>query len=166
MRLRKKQKEINQKGIIVKKERLIQISISLKTILYIIVILFLLSITWYLLYFKWIYVYLNYEKNKYESFLFSVLVSMTLLMFQLACGFDINFSNKYFRLFTICIVISMVYYGYYNYGLGIIVYRNFGLLDYNIYESNSKHGLLFFIRNWLFWSYIFVASLILMTRDK
>lgn len=162
----RKKKQINQKQFIVKKERLFQISIDIKTILYIIIILFLLLIIWYILYFKWIYIYLNYAKNRYESFLFSIMVSMSLLMFMLGCGFDIQTSNKYFRFFTVIIVLIMVYNGYYNYGLGITIYRNFGMLNYITYESNSKKGLLFFINNWLFWSYIFLVSLILMVRDK
>jgi len=161
-----KKRKINQKPIIVKKERFIQLSITLTNIIYILGIMFFLFIVWYLLYFNWIEIYIHIEKNKYESFLFSVMVSMTLLMFQLACGFDLKLSNPYLRFITVCIVLLMVYYGYQNYGLGFKIHRNYSLLNHITYESNSKQGLLFFIRNWLFWSYVFIASLILMTRDK
>jgi len=160
-----KKKQINQQPIIVKKERLISISISLKSVIYILGIILFLFIIWYLLYFELIEVYINKSKKKRESFLFSVLVSMTLLMFQLACGFDLKFGNIWFKLITIILVIALVYYGYQNYGLGFILNENFGMLYHNTYESNSKDGLLFFIKNWIFWSFIYIASLILMTRD-
>lgn len=158
-------KKNKKQQIIVKKERLISISVSLRTIIQFIAVLIILFIIWFILYYKWLYIYINQEKNKYESFLFSVLVSCTLLMFELACGFDIKTSNKYVKFTFICIVLLMVYYGFQNYGLGFKIYRNFGLLYHITYESNSKNGLLFFIENFLFWSFVFIASLIIMTRD-
>ena len=158
-------KKKSQKPIVVKKERFIQISVSLGNIIYILGILTFTFIVWYLLYFEWIEIYINKSKNKRESFLFSILVSMTLLMFQLACGFDIKFSNNYLRFVIIAIVLILVYYGYQNYGLGFIINQNYNMLYHITYESNSKEGLLFFTHNWLFWSFVFIASLILMNRD-
>lgn len=163
--MRKIKRKNRKQEFVVKKERLITISISVKTIIQSLAILLFLFIIWYILYYKWIYIYINKEKNKYESFLFSVLVSCTLLMFQLACGFDLRVSNKYLKPIFISIVLLIVYYGYQYYGLGFIIYKNYGLLYHNQYESNSKHGLLFFTENWLFWSFVYIASLILMSRD-
>jgi len=160
-----RKKEINKQPIIVKKERLISISVSLKSIIYLILTILFLIFLWYILYFKLIYIYIHKRDNKYESLLFSIIVSMTLLMFQLACGFDFKFSNIWIKFISVIFVIVLVYYGYQNYGLGFKLYENFGLLYHITYESNSKQGLLFFIENWLFWSFIFIASLILMSRD-
>jgi hypothetical protein len=161
----KKKKEINQQTIVVKKERFIQFTVSLRSLVQTILFLAITFIVWYILYFEWIEIYITRNSNKYESFLFSIIVSMTLLMFQLACGFDIKTSNKYIKLIFIILTILIVYYGYQNYGLGFKINNSFGLLNYRTYESNSKKGLLFFINNWLFWSFVFIASLIFMTRD-
>ena len=161
-----KQKEINnQKTIIVKKERFFKLSVSLKTILFIILFCFLYFGIWYVLKYRYLVIYLNDESNKYESLLFSIIVSMTLLMFCLSCGFGISYTNPYIKIIAIILIVIIVYYGYINYGLGLEFRKNFGLLYHTFYESNSKHGLLFFINNWLFWSFIYIVSLIFMSRD-
>jgi hypothetical protein len=158
-----KQKEINE--VRIKKEwydRLPSVSVSLKSLIYFCGFIGFLIFIWYIIEYKHLYVYLNDTKNKYESMLFSIMVSMTLLMFMLGCGFTVSYSKAWLKISTVILIIVIIYYGFYNYGLGIEFRTNFGLLYQHRYESNSKYGLTFFIFNFLFWSFVYVVSLMFM----
>lgn len=154
--MRKKNQEFT-----VKKERLISLSLDVKYLLYFVGIICLVFFVWFLLYYKHIYVYLHSNNNNNESILFSIITSMTLLMFMLSCGFQISYSKTWLKIMSIIAVIYLVYLGFVNVGIGIEFRTNFGLLNQIRYESNSKYGLLFFIENWLFWSYVYIISLFL-----
>lgn len=165
-----KRKEINNpKTIIVKKERFFKMTISLKSIVYIILFFIFLFFTWFVLKNKWIIIKLNEIDNERVSLLYSILSSMTLLMFMLACGFEINYERIWLKILLIFIIILIVYYGYENVGIEIIFKRHYGLKKVGFYHhtycSNDKNGILFFINNWLFWSIVYSVSLMFMTRD-
>jgi hypothetical protein len=160
-----KSKQINNsKTIVVKKERLFHISISFKTIIYIIGVIVSIFCIWYILKNKHLEIYLHSESNEKVSLLFSILVSMSLLMFMLSCGFQVSYSNIIIKITLIILIFVIIYYGYFNYGLGFIFNTNFGFLVHIIYESNSREGIMFFIRNWLFWSFVYIVSLMFMSE--
>ena len=161
-----KKNEINNpKTIIVKKERFFKITVSLRTILSFLFVVIILVFFWYILEKRWLIIELNEQENQRVSLLFSILSSMTLLLFMLACGFEISYNRAWIKFLLIVLIIVIVYYGYENVGITFIFKKNYGLLIHNEYCSNNENGILFFVDNWLFWSFIYVVSLMFMSRD-
>jgi hypothetical protein len=88
---------------------------------------------------------------------------------MLACGFEVHYSKVWIKILIILVIILIVYFGFENVGLRITFNRHYGLkavgFIHHRYCSNDYNGILFFIYNWLFWSLIYLVSLMFMTRD-
>jgi len=160
-----RKKEINEKPIIVKKERRFKVNISFKTLLYIVAFIFIIICIWIILSNKWIEIDLTESDDMRLSLFFSILVSLMLLMYLVACGIEFSYSKGWLKFIFLIAIILIIYYGYENVGLKFTFNRNLGLLTYEIYESNSGHGILFLIENWLFWLFVWIVSLMFMSND-
>lgn len=146
----------------VKKERLFSISIDFVTLLYIILIAFVIFFIWVILYFDHLRIELiNRENAKYETYTFSILVSIMLILFLVACGFFINIQKNIYKFLFFVFIIYVLYLGFTYVSLRFTFNTNLGLLNYEIYDSGSKKGVRFFVDNFFpFWFFIWIISLI------
>lgn len=122
--------------------------------------IFLLLCIWYVLSKKWIYIYLLDSKSKNVSLFFSILVSLTMMLFVVACGIRFHLGKKS-TILIIFLVIILLIYGYTDIGLGIEFRKNYDLLTYITYESNSQKGIKFFVFNFIgLWIYVYLLCLV------
>lgn len=163
-----KKKSVEYKNLTVKKERRWHFTISLKTILYFFLILFLILGIFYILYKEHIIIYLVHSDNVYDTYLFSVVVSLMLLCFLISCGITIRLTtNKFIKIGLLIFIIYLIYLGFTLVGLGIQFCTNFGLLNYEYYESDSYRGVKFFILNYYpFLFLIYILTLAFMTSEE
>jgi len=83
-----------------------------------------------------------------------------MMFFLVACGIRLHFGKK-LSLFVIVIVIVLLIYGITDIGLGIEFRKNYNLLMYITYESNSFKGIKFFVFNFLgLWIFVYLLCLI------
>lgn len=134
------------KTLEVKKERLISITLDVKFIMKVIAIGLFLIFIWYILYFKHIYIYLH-QTSKYKYYLFMTLVSVLTLLITLAIGLWFGNLGKFFKIIVLIIVLYFAFLGYEYLGIGIEFRTNFGLLEYEKFETNSYRGIRFFVHN-------------------
>lgn len=146
--------------LVIKKERRFKLSLSFRTFCYILLYLCVLIFIWYIITYKYIKVYLVEPNTKNEGYFYSVLNSLMLLIFLIACGFTFNMSSKKFKLIIFFVILFLILEGWTTVGIGIRFRENYGLLIHDTYESNSKEGIEFFIFNFfVFWIYVFIISL-------
>jgi len=134
------------KTLEIKKERLVSITLDVKFIMKLIAIGIILISIWYIIYFKHIYIYLH-ETSKYKYYLFMTLVSILTLLITLAIGLWFGNLGKIYKLVILIMILYFAYLGYAYLGLGIEFRTNYGLLRYEIFETNSKKGIKFFVEN-------------------
>jgi len=147
-----------------KKERFISISLDFLFILKVLLFLFAVFICWLILYYDHLDIYIVIVKTKNESYFFSILVSIMLLLFLVACGFVLSITKSKWKLLIFGIIIYIIILGYTNIGFGFRFKTNFGLLVYENYESNTYKGVKFFIWNIVFFIIIFIISLFFETE--
>src|SRR4030042_3535407 len=111
-----------------KKERKFKVSVDFFTLLKIFGYFLLFLGIWYILYKKYIIFYLVKENSQLETYIMSILVSITLMLFLIACGIITSLKNPKIRILLIAIVLYILYLNFTNVGLGIEFRRNFGLL--------------------------------------
>ena len=151
----------------VKKERLVHITISLKTILYIIIFFLGIFFFWYILENEYLEIFITYPRSKNEGYFFTILVSIMLLVFIVACGFVFSYDKAYIKIGIILIILWLIIEGFYDIGIGLRFNRNFGLLEHETYESNSMQGVKFFILNFTtFWIFVFIISLFFASEKE
>ena len=151
----------------VKKERLFHINLNLWSILKIFGFIIGIILFYLALENKLIEVHIIESKNTNESYLFTILNSMMLLLFMVSCGFQITIKQGKWKLVVIIIIIYILYLGFTEIGIQIIFNKNFGLLLYKTYESNTKSGVKFFIYNFFtFWIFVYIISFIFESEKE
>lgn len=136
----------NNQKFVVKKERRFTVNVSISFILKLVAIAFVFVFVFLIVGYQHIVFYLH-KQDKYESLFFTLLVSMTLLLFLVGFGYSFNLEYIYLKIPIFLFVIYLIYVGFDYLGIGIIFNTHFNLLFYHIYESNSKKGMLFFAYN-------------------
>lgn len=151
-----------EQPIEVKKERLFTISMSFITLMYIILIAVVLFFIWVILYFDHLRIeIIGTENAKYETYTFSILVSIMLILFLVACGFFIDIQKNYWRFVFVVIIIYLIYLGFTYISLRFTFNTNLGLLNYEVYDSGTKKGVKFFVLNFYpFWFFVWIISLL------
>lgn len=125
----------------------------------------LIIIIWYVFIEKeYIHLYLLKTQSKNISIFYTILVSMTFLMFLVSTGVKISYGKKITILIVFIIVILLVM-GFQDFGLGIQFRENFHLLNHNRYESNTIEGIKFMYRNLIFWIIVWIICLALIGDD-
>lgn len=153
--------------IVYKKERRLKVNIELMTILKLIVVISVLFLVFWIIYDKYIIIYITEPIDKNVGYLFTILVSVMMLLFLVACGFTIDFTSKNIKVLILIVVIYLIYLGFTNIGFGIRFRKNYDLLVYDIYESNSFVGILFFILNFSgLWIFVYIISLFFETEKE
>lgn len=153
--------------IIVKKERFFKIYFDLSTLLKILGYLTIIIFIWYILDQKYIIVYLTHPRSKNIGYFFTILVSIMLMLFLVSCGFVFELTSKKWKIIIFIFILWLIYEGLTNIGFGFRFRRNYGLLDYEYYESNSKHGIRFFIFNfYCLFVWIYIISLFFEREKK
>lgn len=95
------------------------------------------------------------------------MIGCSLLLYMLACGFHLTLKSKLWKILFFGVIIYFMIQGFMNIGYGIIFHRNFGLLNYIKYESDSYKGMKFFIFNYMWFFFIlFVMSLAFRQERK
>jgi len=153
---------LNDDNIKIVKERRFKVSLSLKSILYILLIIFVILMLILTLSKKWIVIKLIEGKDDLEVKVFAVLIGLMLMFYLVACGLSFSLKRNKWKFIGLIIVLYVLYLGYTNVGIYIEINRNFGLLKYKFYQSNSSKGIKFFILNFIpFWiSFYFITLLI------
>jgi len=153
--------------IVYKKERRFKINIELMTILKLIILLGLLFLAFWIIYDKYIVIYIIEPINKDVGYLFTILVSLMILFFLVGCGITIGTTSRNIKIFIVIVIVYLIYLGYTNIGFGIRFRKNFHLLIFDTYESNSYKGILFFILNFLdFWIFVYIISFFFETEKE
>jgi len=153
--------------IVYKKERRFKVNIELMTILKLIILLGLLFLAFWIIYDKYIVIYITEPIDKDVSYLFTILVSLMMLFFLVGCGITIGATSRNIKILIVIIIVYLIYLGYTNIGFGIRFRKNFHLLVFDIYESNSYKGILFFILNFLdFWIFVYIISFFFETEKE
>lgn len=134
------------KDLVVKKERLISITLDVKFIIRLILIALLIISIWFILYYKHLLIYLH-PTSKYKYYLFMSLVSILTLMISLSIGLWFGNLGKIFKIFMLIMIVYFAYLGYTYIGLGIEFRTNYGLLNEPVFETNSTKGIDFFVEN-------------------
>jgi len=145
--------------IIVKKERRFKLSLDFIIIFKFILVLLFALFFWLILYYDHLDIYIVEVKTKNESYLFSIMVSIMLILFLVACGFVISIHKSKWKILIFAIIIYIIYLGFTTIGFGFRFKTNFGLLVYENYESNTYKGVKFFVFNFVFWIVVFIVSL-------
>lgn len=144
----------------VKKERFFKVSISAKSIILICFYLGLIFLIWYIIEYNHLDIYLIDDQDKSTGYLFTILVSIMLLLFLVSCGFIFDIKQTKYRLFIFIFILYLIIQGFTSIGFGFRFNTNFGLLVYENYESNTYHGIKFFTFNFVgFFIWIFIISL-------
>jgi hypothetical protein len=143
-----------------KKERLIKINVDFSFILKLLLYLLVLIGIYYILYMKYIYIYIVKDQSINEGYLFTILNSIMFLLFMVSCGFSFEIKEPKYKVFIFLLILYLIYYGFTKIGFGFEFRKNFGLLEYITYESNTHKGILFYIRNFLtLFVFIYIISL-------
>jgi hypothetical protein len=160
-----RKREINQsKKVDVKKERLVSFTINLP-IVKILWYSFLIIFLWYILFYKkYIYIYLTDYSSKNIRLFFSILVGLTYLMYIVSTGIRITYSKKIVIIIVLVIIILLIL-GINDFGLGLEFRKHYGLLSYNVYESDSVDGLRFYYRNLSLWLIVWIMAVVLTGDD-
>lgn len=137
------------KTLEVKKERLVSVNMSFQFLIKLILFSLLLLSIWYVLHYKHVYIYFS-KTSKYKYFLFMLLVSVLMLMTTVAIGFYLGNLGNWIKITVILIVVYFSWLGYEYIGIGIDFRTNFGLLNESVFETNTKKGMDFFLRN-VYW---------------
>lgn len=146
-----------KKDLVVKKERLVSISIDIKFIIKLIFIGLLLISIWYIIQFEHLLVYLN-DSSKYSHYLFTILVSVLMLMILVSIGLFFGNLGRGYKIAIILLIFWFAYLGYEYIGIGIEFRSNFNLLNEPVFETNSKKGMDFFIENILLLFILYMIS--------
>lgn len=149
----------------VKKERRLKITVSLPFVLKMVIVSIVILAIIFVLGYQHVVIYLNSEK-KYTSLFFTIMVSMTLLLFLVGFGIKSSLEHYWIKAPILIFVIYLISVGMQYVGLGITFNTNFGLLNYIHYESNSKKGMLFFSLNIALWFLAWLIHLPFITEDK
>src|SRR4030042_2735263 len=108
---------MSNKEVLIRKERRFKVSVDFFTLLKIFFIILLLIGLWYILYRKYIYVYLVKDKNQLETIILSIMVSITLMLFLIACGITFTNTNLKLKIFIFIIVFYLIYLGFTDIGI-------------------------------------------------
>ena len=150
-----------------KKERLLTIDIPFPFILKTFLVILILLGVWYIfLYKQYIYVYLTKPKSRNIGLFFTMLTSLTLMLFITACGVKIYYGKKLIILILFIILLLLID-GYFNISVGIEFRKNYGLLRYETFESDSNRGIKFFVYNfWNFWIFVYLMCVAFTGDDN
>ena len=149
----------------VKKERRLKLSVPLPFALKVLIVIIAICCIIYVLGNEHIVIYLNSQK-RYTSLFFTILVSMTLLLFIVGFGIKTSFEHYWIKLPILIFIIYLISVGMEYVGLGIIFNTSFGLLNYIYYESNSRKGILFLSHNLYLWFIAWIIHLPFISEDK
>ena len=149
----------------VKKERRLKFSIPLPFALKVLIVIIVICCIIYILGNEHVVIYLNSEK-RYTSLFFTIMVSMTLLLFLVGFGIKTSMEHYYIKVPILIIIIYMISVGMEYVGLGITFNTHYSLLNYIHYESNSKKGILFLSFNIYIWFVAWLIHLPFITDDK
>ena len=156
-------KQNNQMSV--KKERRLKLTVSLPFALKVFIVIIAICCIMFILYFEHIVIYLNSEK-KYTSLFFTIMVSMTLLLFLVGFGIKTSMERYWIKVPILIFIIYLISVGMEYVGLGITFNTHYSLLNYIHYESNSKKGILFFSLNIYLWFIAWLIHLPFITEAK
>ena len=149
----------------VKKERRLKLSVPLPFALKVLIVIIAICCIIYVLGNEHVVIYLNSEK-KYTSLFFTIMVSMTLLLFLVGFGVKTSMERYWIKVPILIFIIYLISVGMEYVGLGITFNTHYSLLNYIHYESNSKKGILFFSFNIYLWFLAWLIHLPFITEAK
>lgn len=146
-----------KKDFVVKKERLISLTVDIRFIIKLIFITLILIAIWYIIQFRHLDVYLT-DSSKYSHYLFTILVSVLMLMILVSIGLFFGNLGRSYKIAIILIIFYFAYLGYEYIGIGINFRSNFHLLNEPVFETNTRKGMDFFTENILLLFVLFMIS--------